>query len=76
MRFAVSEEAVVTIPPTAGERRQLLREMVRVMGVDGELAEIEKQLFAVAAATMQIGDAELNQIFDDVLKPMKQPKAE
>lgn len=71
LRFAVSNEAVVTIPPSAGERRQLLREMVRIMGIDGELAEIEKDLFAVVAATMQITDDELDQIIDDVLKGEK-----
>ena len=59
---------MVTIPPSIGERRQLLREMVRIMGIDGEVAEIEKDLFAVVAATMQISDDELDQIIDDVLK--------
>jgi uncharacterized tellurite resistance protein B-like protein len=69
MRFAVSTQAVISIPPTQMERKQLLREMVRMMGADGELADIEKNLFAVAAATMQITDEELDQVLDDVLKP-------
>lgn len=72
MRFSVSPGAVLSIPGQKGERVQLLREMVRMMAVDGDLAEIEKNLFAVAAATMRIGDTELNEIFDDVLKSKKQ----
>ncbi len=71
MKFAVSPSAVLSIPAQKGERLQLLREMVRMMAVDGDLAEIEKNLFAVAAATMRIGDDELNSIFDDVLKTKK-----
>lgn len=68
MKFAVSPGAVLSIPAQKSERVQLLREMVRMMAVDGELAEIEKNLFAVAAATMRISDSELNAIFDDVLQ--------
>lgn len=73
IKFAVSPSAHLSIPATKGEAQQLLKEMVRVMAVDGELAEIEKNLFAVAAATMKISDAELNGIFDAVLstKPSK-----
>jgi uncharacterized tellurite resistance protein B-like protein len=67
IRFAVSPEAVISIPPTKGERHQLLREMIRMMAADGDLAEIEKNLFAVAAATMQVSDAELDEILNSVL---------
>lgn len=72
MKFSVSPGAVLTIPAQKGERVQLLRQMVRMMAADGDLAEIEKNLFAVAAATMRIDDAELNAIFDDVLQSKKQ----
>jgi uncharacterized tellurite resistance protein B-like protein len=68
MVFSVSKDAVVSIPESHLERRQLLTEMVRMMAADGELAEIEKNLFAVAAGTMQIGSQEVNQIIDDALK--------
>jgi uncharacterized tellurite resistance protein B-like protein len=68
MVFSVSKEAVVSIPETHLERRQLLSEMVRMMAADGELAEIEKNLFAVAAGEMQIGADEVDQIIDDVLR--------
>ena len=72
MRFAVSPGATLSIPAQKDQRVQLLREMVRVMAVDGDLADIEKNLFAVAAGTMQIDDTELNAIFDDVLQSKKQ----
>ena len=72
LKYSISPEAHISIPSTKGECFQLLKEMVRMMAVDGDLAEIEKNLFAVTAATMQINDDELNKIFDEVL----QPKAE
>ena len=71
LRYANSPEAVITIPGNKGERRQLLSDMLRMIGVDGELAEIEKNLFAVVAGMMQIGEDELNTLIDDVLKPQK-----
>ncbi|HTN77332.1 MAG TPA: TerB family tellurite resistance protein [Pirellulaceae bacterium] len=74
MKFAISPSAHVTIPTTKGESVQLLKEMVKMMAVDGDLADIEKNLFAIAAATMQITDAELNELFDSVLGTNKTPK--
>lgn len=71
MKFAISPDAHVSIPPTKLERHQLLMEMVRMMAVDGDLAEIEKNIFAVAAATMQVSDDELNDILNSVLTPKK-----
>jgi uncharacterized tellurite resistance protein B-like protein len=68
LRYAMSPEAVISIPADKGQRRQLLMASVRMMAVDGELADIEKNLFAVVAATMKIDDQELNAILDDVLK--------
>jgi DnaJ-domain-containing protein 1 len=69
IREARAADAAMSLPHTKGERHQLLREMIQVMAADGDLADIEKNLFAVAAATMQISDDELNQIFDAVLPP-------
>jgi uncharacterized tellurite resistance protein B-like protein len=71
MRYAMSTDAVITIPGNKGERRQLLAAMLRMIGVDGEMADIEKNLFAVAAGMMRISDEELNSILDDVLKSKK-----
>jgi uncharacterized tellurite resistance protein B-like protein len=67
LKYSISPEAHISIPATKGECIQLLKEMVRMMAADGDLAEIEKNLFAVSAAMMQINDDELDKIFDDVL---------
>ena len=69
LKYAISPEAHISIPRNKGECFQLLKEMVRMMAVDGDLADIERNLFAVTAATMQLSDDELNKIFDEVLQP-------
>ena len=38
----------VTVPPTRGERVELLSEMIRMMASDGELAESEKRICATS----------------------------
>ncbi len=68
MEYALSDEAHVTIPPDPEDRTRLLEELLRMMAVDGQLAEIEKQIFAVVAATMKVGDRELNELLDRMLK--------
>ncbi|MCA9164259.1 MAG: TerB family tellurite resistance protein [Pirellulaceae bacterium] len=65
--YALSPSAKLTIPESAGERRGLLRELLLMMAADGQLAEIEKQLFAVAAAQMEISTEELDQMIDTLL---------
>ena len=46
---------------------ELISEMVRVMAADGELAEIEKELCATAAAKMQISSGEFESILNALL---------
>ena len=67
LRIATSGEAQLVIPETREERINLLRELLQVMAADGELAPVEKQLFADAAARMAISQADLNEIIDDLL---------
>jgi uncharacterized tellurite resistance protein B-like protein len=67
LRIAASGEAELAIPETPDERTNLLRELLQVMAADGELAPVEKQLFADAAARMEISQAELNEIIDGLL---------
>ena len=43
---------------------QVLEELARVMAADGELADVERKLFALAAAAMDIATDELNHMFD------------
>ena len=67
LRSATSGDAQLVIPETRDERINLLRELLEVMAADGELAPLEKQLFAGAAAKMEISEAELNDIIDQLL---------
>ena len=46
---------------------EMLKELIHMMAADGELAETEKQLFATAAARMDISGDELNDIIDSIL---------
>jgi uncharacterized tellurite resistance protein B-like protein len=64
--YASSGDAEFVFPPSIEERREVLAELVRVMAADGELADIEKKLFALAAAAMDISRDELNRIIDSV----------
>lgn len=66
MQYASDEEAILTLPDGHPERLGMLRELIQVMVADGELAELEKQMFAVAAAHMGITDEELDQLFDQL----------
>lgn len=67
VRYALSPGASLTMPPGKAERREVLRDLVRAMAADGKIVEIEKQLFAIAAAHLDLRDDELNHIIDSVL---------
>jgi uncharacterized tellurite resistance protein B-like protein len=41
---------------------QLLSDLIKIMAADGQLDEIEKRLFAVAAAKMNVQQRELDQL--------------
>jgi uncharacterized tellurite resistance protein B-like protein len=64
---AASGTGRLAIPEPHAERVALLRSLIEVMAADGELAPLEKQLFADAAARMNISEGELNQIIDRLL---------
>lgn len=63
---ATSPGAEFHVPDDPKDRESLLREAVQMMGADGELSEGEKQLFAIAAATMNVSTDDLNRIIDSV----------
>lgn len=63
---AMASEREFSIPPTKEACLDVLREMVRMMAVDGELASIEKALCASAAVAMDISPKE----FKDLLASM------
>lgn len=66
-RFAKSSEAKITIPEGQEERARLLRDLILMMAADGELAAIEKRLFAEAAAKMGIQSDELEKTIDELI---------
>jgi uncharacterized tellurite resistance protein B-like protein len=67
--YACSKTAALKIPPGKEDRVVLLRDLIRTMGADGNLSDVEKQLFSVAAARMDLSHDELTEIIDSVVKP-------
>jgi len=64
----ISEGQVeVTIPETYESRVLLMKDMIRLMAVDGELAEMEKKLCAIASGRMDLTSQQFNQILDEVI---------
>jgi hypothetical protein len=62
LEYAMSPEAAISLPETKEECLEMLGGLVRIMAIDGELADAEKQLFAVAAAKMNLPMAELDRL--------------
>jgi hypothetical protein len=67
VEFALSDRAELQIPPNKQDRIDLLQDLIRTMAADGQLAEIEKRVFAMAAAVMELKEGELNRIIDSVM---------
>ncbi|MFV1965067.1 MAG: TerB family tellurite resistance protein [Pirellulaceae bacterium] len=65
--YALSDKAELRVPTQEPERHSMLRDLIRMMAADGELADVEKQLFAAVAAKMKMSDNELNALIDSVL---------
>lgn len=63
-----SGEAQVTIPESHGDRVRMLKELLRLMAADGELAESEKRLCARISGRMDFTTEQFRQILDEVLK--------
>lgn len=66
IQYALSNDAALAIPPHAAERREMLQDLITMMAADGNLAEVERNLFAVAAAKMGVSDTELNELIDQI----------
>jgi len=67
VEYALSDRAELQVPPHKSDRVAMLQDLIRTMAADGQLAEVEKRLFAMAASVMELDDGELNRIIDDVL---------
>ena len=57
----------VVIPESHHDRVVLLKEMIRLMAVDGHLAGVEKDLCATASGKMEFSGEQFSQILDEVL---------
>jgi uncharacterized tellurite resistance protein B-like protein len=62
--YALSDEASLKLPTVKEEQIAMLSDLVRVMAADGKLSEVEKRLFALAAAKMGIERKELDTLID------------
>ena len=58
----------LVIPESPADREHLLKEFIRLMAVDGELAETEKQFCAFASAKMKVTSEQFVAIVDDLTR--------
>ncbi|MFO1065074.1 MAG: TerB family tellurite resistance protein [Pirellulales bacterium] len=65
--FALSGNAKLKLPIDRMEQDEMLRELIRMMAADGQLLEVEKRLFALAAAKMGIDRGDLDKLIDDMV---------
>lgn len=66
--FALSGEAKLKFPVDRSEQNQMLADLMRMMAADGKLDEVEKRLFALAAAKMGIEKSELEALIDKLVR--------
>jgi hypothetical protein len=65
--YALSDEASLKLPTEKSEQLAMLSDLVRIMAADGKLSEIEKRLFALAAAKMNIDKKDLDDLIDKLV---------
>ena len=65
---ASTGEAEIIIPESREDRLILLTEMIRLMAVDGHLADVEKRICATASAAMDFNGIEFDNILQSVLE--------
>lgn len=66
--FALSGEAKLKFPVDRSEQDQMLADLMRMMAADGKLSEVEKRLFALAAAKMGIAKEDLETLIDRLVQ--------
>jgi uncharacterized tellurite resistance protein B-like protein len=57
----------VDIPDSHEDRVELMKEMLRLVAVDGELADLEKRICAHASSKMDFTSQQFNEILDQVI---------
>ncbi len=62
-----SNGAEFTIPEDANAKELMLKEMIRIVASDGELAEVEKKVLANASAQMGYSPETFSTILDSVI---------
>lgn len=62
--YALSEKPALKLPNTKEEKEELLADLLRTMAADGQLREVEKRLFAVAAAKMAVSSTDIEALID------------
>ncbi len=65
--FALSGDAKLQFPVDRLEQDQMLSDLILMMAADGKLTEVEKRLFALAAAKMGIEKDELDGLIDQLV---------
>lgn len=66
--FALSGNAKLRLPSEPDEQKKMLTDLMRMMAADGQLLEVEKRLFALAAAKMGIEKLDLETIIDNLVE--------
>lgn len=59
------------IPEGHRDRIRLLKDMIRLMAVDGELADIEKRLCALASSQMEFNVFQFDEILKEVISEIQ-----
>jgi len=66
MREASLPGAVLTVPISDQDRREFLVSLLDVISIDGDVSPVEKRLFDVVAARLEVSEAELNQLISEL----------
>jgi uncharacterized tellurite resistance protein B-like protein len=61
-------EVELNIPADYADRVEMMKEMLRLIASDGQLAEIEKRICSVVAGKMDFSSAEFERILDAVIR--------
>ncbi|MDZ4849519.1 MAG: TerB family tellurite resistance protein [Pirellulaceae bacterium] len=64
LSFALSDKAALKLPTSHPEKIAMLTDLMRIMAADGQLREMEKRLFAIASAKMNIDRDEIEKLID------------
>ena len=64
---AIAGKSQIELPESAAQRWELLVDLIGMMAADGKLHPMEKQLFALLAAKMEISPNRLKEAIDDAI---------